>query len=76
MRQGQCDCPTPWPDNDALAAGIPLEEPLSLIQWRKNKPVVPMLTPGPPSPDWYHCAPQAILISFDVTVLPIVLIQV
>lgn len=35
-----------------------------------------MLTPGPPSTDWYHCATQTILISFDVTGLLIVLIEV
>lgn len=34
-----------------------------------------MLTLGPLSTDWYHCATQAILISFDVTILPIVLIE-
>lgn len=30
-----------------------------------------MLTLGPPSTDCYHCATEAILISFDVTILPI-----
>lgn len=73
MRAGQCDCPEPEPDNGVVAAGFPLEVPLSLQQWRKNNLAVA-----------WHCAHpaqigsivphKAILISFDVTALLIVLI--